>query len=224
VTRACALVAARDEGERIAATVTALRSLGGVERVIVVDDGSTDGTASRARAAGAVVLRHARSVGKGGALEAALTRLPRSDVWLLADGDLGDSAGALAPLLELVRRGDADVGVAAFPAPADGGFGLVKASARTAIRLLAGLDVTEPLSGQRALTAAAMEVVRPLAGGYALETAMTIDAARAGLRVLEVPLRLTHRPTFRDVHGFAHRGRQGLDILAAVAARALGPR
>ena len=45
-----------------------------------------------------------------------------------------------------------------------------------------------PLSGQRALTAACLAAVRPLAGGFGMETAMTIDAVRAGFRVVEIPV------------------------------------
>jgi hypothetical protein len=55
-----------------------------------------------------------------------------------------------------------------------------------------------------------------------METAMTIDAVRGGFRVVEVPIDdLSHRPTGRGVRGFIHRGRQGWDILRAVAIRAV---
>jgi hypothetical protein len=47
---------------------------------------------------------------------------------------------------------------------------------------------------------------------------------RAGFRVVEIPVDLSHRPTRRDLAGFAHRGRQGLDILLAVVVRAIGLR
>jgi hypothetical protein len=51
---------------------------------------------------------------------------------------------------------------------------------------------------------------------------MTIDAVRAQLRVVEIPIEgLSHRPTGRGVRGFAHRARQGADILLAVAGRAV---
>jgi hypothetical protein len=51
---------------------------------------------------------------------------------------------------------------------------------------------------------------------------MTIDAVRAGLRVLEVPIDgLEHRPTYRNLRGFLHRGRQGWDIAKAVLPRML---
>jgi glycosyltransferase involved in cell wall biosynthesis len=219
-----ALVAARDEAPRVGATVSALRELDGVADVVVVDDGSQDDTASMALAAGAVVLRLDRPRGKGRALEGALRRLDPADVWLFSDGDLGETAGALAAVLEPVLLGDADLAVARFPPAEAGGFGLVKRAAARAIRILGGVEVREPLSGQRALTGTALDAVRPLANGFGVETAMTIDAGRAGLRIVEVPAELRHRPTRRDVRGFTHRGRQGWDILRAVAPRAAGIR
>ena len=219
MSRAVALVAARDEADRIEATVRALRSIDAIDEVVVVDDGSRDATAAVARRAGATVLRRARTRGKGGALDDALARLPAPSVWLLADGDLGDSAASLSPLVDAVETGRADLAIATFPPGQGGGFGLVKRFARIAIRALGGPRVAEPLSGQRALTADALEAVRPLASGFGLETAMTIDAARAGLRIVEVPLPVSHRRTSRDLRGFMHRGRQGLEISRAVAAR-----
>lgn len=224
--RVVALVAARDECDRIGETVTALLALEPVAEVVVVDDGSRDETAPRSLAAGATVLRLDRARGKGRALEGALARLRdhAADVWLLADGDLAETAASLDAVLAPVLAGEADLAIATFPPGRAGGFGLVKRAARHAIRLGSGLDVREPLSGQRALTAEALEAVRPLARGFGVETAMTIDAVRAGLRVLEVPAELGHRPTFRDVRGFAHRGRQGWDILRAALPRMLGLR
>lgn len=224
--RVVALVAARDEADRIGETVIALRALKPVTEVVVVDDGSRDETAPRSLAAGATVLRMDRARGKGRALEGALTRLRdrAADVWLLADGDLAATAASLDAVLAPVLAGEADLAIATFPPGQAGGFGLVKRAARHAIRLGSGLDVREPLSGQRALTAEALDAVRPLARGFGVETAMTIDAVRAGLRVLEVPAELGHRPTFRDVRGFAHRGRQGWDILRAALPRMLGLR
>lgn len=218
--RVVALVPAHDESDRIAATVRALTGLPAITEVVVVDDGSSDGTASAALAAGATVLRVGRRLGKGGAMEGALRRMPPADVWLFADGDLAGNAGALAPVLEAVLAGRADLAVAAFGPQSGGGLGVVKRCAAGAIRALSGFRATQPLSGQRALTAGALRACRPLARGFGVETAMTIDAARAGLRIEEVAApRLSHRVTHRDLRGFVHRGRQGLDILRAVAAR-----
>jgi hypothetical protein len=218
-----ALVAARDEEERIADTVEALRSL--CDAVLVVDDGSGDRTAARASEAGARVFVVPESIGKGGALEGALARIDPADEYLLADGDLGTSAKEAAPLLEEVRAGRADLAIGILPRDSrHGGFRIVKRAAAGAIEAVCGFRAEEPLSGQRALSRTAMGVVRPLSGGFGIEVGMTIDAIQAGLRVVEIPVALEHAPTGRDPAAFVHRARQGLAVLGAAIPRSLGVR
>jgi Glycosyl transferase family 2 len=217
--RAVALVPARDEEATVAQTVEALRGLP-LDDVVVVDDGSSDATSALALTAGATVLRIRGHAGKGGALEGALDRLPPADVWLFADADLGSSAGGLGSLLGVVMSGRADMAIAMLPPQPGGGMGTVKLASAAAIRLLSHYRPEEPLSGQRAVTASCLAAVRPLAAGFGVETAMTIDAVRAGFRVVEIPVPgLTHRVTGRTIRGFAHRGRQGLHIARAAAVR-----
>jgi glycosyltransferase involved in cell wall biosynthesis len=218
--RVAALVPARDEADRVGATVRALAAVPGVTRIVVADDASTDGTAREARAAGARVIRVERRRGKGGVLEGALRRIDAADVWLFADADLGESARHLDRVLRCVLAGDADLAVAILPAGAGDGLGTIRRLAAAGIRRSAGFVARAPLSGQRAITSAALASCRPLAAGYGVEAAMTIDAVRAGARVVEVPVGLSHRRTGRGPRGFAHRGRQGIDIAAALAARA----
>jgi len=202
---AAVLVAARDEEERIAETVTALRRAFPDAEVIVADDGSRDATAHRAEAAGAVVLRLRRR-GKGQALSAA-ERAAAPGALLLVDADL---RGDVSPLL-----GKGGLRVAAFAERQGGGLGIAKRAAAALIRLRSGFDAREPLSGQRALSAEARAAVFPLAPGFGAETRMTIDAVLAGVPVEEVELPLEHRATARDARGFAHRARQLLDALLA---------
>jgi UDP-GlcNAc:undecaprenyl-phosphate/decaprenyl-phosphate GlcNAc-1-phosphate transferase len=114
--------------------------------------------------------------------------------------------------------------VAVFAEREGGGFGIAKAAARRLIRALAGLELREPLSGQRALSAEARRAMFPLAAGFGCEVRGTVDAARAGLRVEEVELPLRHRATGRDAAGFAHRGRQLLDLLLACGPLAVNHR
>jgi hypothetical protein len=208
------LVAARDEGERIGRTVAALRRAFPDGEVIVADDGSRDGTAEAAEEAGAIVLRLPR-LGKGQALSAA-ERAAAPGRLLLCDADLEGDLGSL--------DGAADVTVAAFAERQGGGFGIAKRTARALIRLRAGLDVREPLSGQRSLSARARDACFPLAAGFGCEMRMTIDAARRGLRVEEVELPLRHRATGRTPGGFVHRGRQLLDALLAAGPLAVNYR
>jgi hypothetical protein len=200
------LVAARDEERVIGRTVATLRREFPGAEVIVADDGSRDRTADLAEEAGAVVLRLPRR-GKGQALSAA-ERAAAPGGLLLCDADL---SGQLAPLLDR----DADLRVAAFTERVGGGFGIAKRLARSLTRLLGGLETREPLSGQRALSPAARMHCFPVAAGFGCEVRMTIDAARAGLRVREVELPLRHRATGRDLRGFVHRARQLRDTLYA---------
>jgi hypothetical protein len=124
-------------------------------------------------------------------------------------------------LVEVIE-GRADMAIAVFPPQEGGGFGTVKRGAARAIRVLSRFEASEPLSGQRAITAACMAACRPLARGFGVETALTVDAVRRGFRVVEIPVQgLRHRPTGRSLQGFAHRGRQGVDIARAVARRAV---
>src|SRR4029453_10110534 len=192
-----ALVAARNEADRISATVSALRSIPMIAEVVVIDDASTDGTASAALAAGAGVLLGRRRAGKGRAVDAALRRLPPAGVWLLADADLGQAAARLGPVLSEGLGGPAALAIAAFPpGPARGlGFGVGKRWAGRAIRLLSGFQAVEPLSGQRAITHEAIEACRPMSAGVGLETGITIAAGRGGFRVVEAPADLDHRAT-----------------------------
>ena len=221
MTRVLAIVAAKDEADRVADTVAGLRSLPSVHEVMVVVDGSRDGTAEVAAGAGARVLTRAGGVGKGGALEAAVGLVPPAEVYLFADGDLGASAGLLGPVLRPVLDGDADLAVAILPPPPRGGFGLVKRAARGLIRAISGFDAVEPLSGQRAIRRDALEACRPLAAGFGVEAGMTADAGRLGFRVVEVPAALEHRFAGRDLAGFVHRARQGRDIVRAAVPRLL---
>jgi hypothetical protein len=200
------LVPARDEAERIAGTVAALRRAFPGAEVVVADDGSRDATADVAEQAGAIVLR-LPARGKGQALSAAERAAPPGAL-LLCDADL---EGDLGPLLEP----GADLAIAVFAERQGGGFGLAKGLARRLVRARSGFVPREPLSGQRALSARARAACFPLAPGFGCEVRLTIDAVRAGLRVAEVELPLRHRATGRDPAGFAHRGRQLLDALLA---------
>jgi hypothetical protein len=220
--RVVAVVAARNEAGRVGATVAAIRRIEPVEEVVVVDGASADGTAEEARAAGARVLIGPRRGGKGGSLDGALARIRPADVYLLLDADLGETALEGRAVLDEVLAGRADLAIGALPRqPGHGGFRLVKRAARGLIGAVSGFRPSEPLSGQRALTAEALAAVRPLAPGFGVEAAMTVDAVRAGLRVVEVPVAMRHAVTGRDVAGFVHRARQGRDLLRALLPRAV---
>jgi len=226
------VIPARNEAERIRATVAGAAGLPGVDLVIVVDDGSADDTAVLAGQAGATVLRHNRSRGKAAAMETgadAAAMLEATDTpprarharhLLFLDADLGDTAAAAGPLTEPVRAGEADMTIAVFTERVrQGGHGLVVGLSGAGIERATGWRPAQPLNGQRCLTRAAFEVARPLAAGFGVETALTIDLLRAGMRVTEVEVPLAHRATGNDWAAQVHRARQFADVARALAAR-----
>jgi Glycosyl transferase family 2 len=223
------VIPAKDEAQRIRATVTAAAELPGAGLVVVVDDGSVDGTAAVARDAGAVVTRHTRNRGKAAAMEtgAEAVRLldqqedrktPRHLLFL--DADLADSAAFAAPLTQPVISGEADMTIAAFSSTVKlGGHGVVVGLSSAGIRRAIGWSPAQPLNGQRCLTRAAFEAARPLAAGFGVETALTIDLARQGMRITEVEVPLAHRATGTDLRSQLHRARQLADVARALATR-----
>ena len=222
-TRLAVVIAAYNEGDRIADTVTALTAAFPGAKIFVADDGSRDDTAARALQAGAEVVSSGKLVGKGGAatLGARAALLTEPELVLLCDGDLAGSAAALGALLEAVERGEGDVAVARFARKVGGGFGFAVGFARWAINNLVGLEFAAPISGQRAIRADALAQVLPFAPRFGMEIGMTVDATRAGFSAVEVEVDLEHRATGRSWRGFAHRFRQLLDFVAVWLSRRL---
>ena len=214
------VVTAYNEAERLGETLSALREAFPAGRLIVADDASTDGTAEVAEAAGAEVVSAPRRLGKGGVATLAAERA-RGGTLVLCDGDLGSSARQLHALVEAVERGDGDLAVAVFARRVGGGFGIAVGFAHRAIRSLTGLDLRAPISGQRALAPPVLDAVLPFAPRFGMEVGMTVDAHRAGFRVVEVELDLEHRATGRTAAGFRHRARQLRDFAGVYASRRL---
>ncbi|MCA1782595.1 MAG: glycosyltransferase family 2 protein [Dermatophilaceae bacterium] len=225
-----AVIPAKDEAERIAATIASIQGVAGVDLVIVVDDGSTDDTAGIATTAGAIVVRHPKNRGKSAAMVSGARRVAQEDLGdrldvgrplLFVDADLEDSAAKLAPLVPPVILGQADLAIANLPrqhAPG-GGRGRVVRLAQRGIRTITGYQALQPLSGQRCITRAAFDAATPLARGWGVEVGMTVDVLRAGFTVSEIPCDVHHRVTGSDWRGKAHRAAQLRDVALALAIR-----
>jgi hypothetical protein len=210
-------IPAFDEAPTVRAVVAAARAYG---PVLVVDDGSRDGTGEQARAAGAEVVRHPRRRGKASALATAFTaargRGVAQVVTLDADGQ--HDAADIPALLEAAARRPRAIVVGSRLA--DGDQHLPRDRA-LAIRLaafwvdwIAGHAIADTQSGFRVYPVALFDQV-PLRGGrFVFETEVLIEAVRRGFEVCEVPVRVV--PCAARASRF-HPLADGLAIAAALA-------
>jgi glycosyltransferase involved in cell wall biosynthesis len=229
-----AIIPAKDEADRIAATIFSVSRIDGVDAVIVVDDGSADATARLAAEAGAVVVGHSRNRGKAAAMATGARAAADLDLrdpaasgrardLLFIDADLQESAANTAVLVEPVASGRTDMTIAVLPPQETpgGGHGFVVRLARNGIQRLGGRSFSQPLSGMRCVSREAFEAALPLARGWGVEVGLTIDVLGAGLRVIEVPCDLHHRVSGSDWKSQVHRARQYRDVWLALAGRRL---
>jgi glycosyltransferase involved in cell wall biosynthesis len=161
--------------------------------VLVVDDGSTDGTAGRAAAAGARVVRHAGNRGKGAALRTGLRDLAdRGLAWAVAlDGDGQHDPREVPRFQGRAARGDVDL-VIGNRMNSCGAMPWVRRwtnrwmSARLA--RLSGLACSDSQCGFRLVRLGAWQQIAWGAERFEVESEMLVSFAREGFRVAEVPV------------------------------------
>jgi glycosyltransferase involved in cell wall biosynthesis len=192
--RIVALIPALNAEKTLAAVVIAARAQ--VEPVVVIDDGSKDDTGDVARAAGAVVLRHAANRGKGGALKTgfawALENGYDGVVTLDADGqhlaseigrflDAADSEGAA----DLIIGGRSHLFEQMLPrrrvANRFSAWSISKAS---------GVPISDSQSGFRFYSARLIRDIELRTDGFDLESEVIVRAGRAGYRIVTIPIEL----------------------------------
>lgn len=220
--RIAAVIPALNEAAAIARVVDGLRGQRAVllDAIVVVDNGSTDGTGDVARSAGAVVVREERR-GYGSACYAGVLAAGGADVVVLMDGDAADDPQDLHGVVGPVLRDEADlvVGSRALGSAEPGAmtpqqvFG--NRLAAWLIGRLYGLAVSDlgPLRAIRRDALLALDM-REMSYGWSVE--MVVKAARAGYRYREVPVRYRRRAGGASKVGGTLRGsvRAGCCIVA----------
>ena len=198
-------VPAWNEEANIPAVLSELRSVLPEADVLVIDDGSTDGTADVARASGATVVSFGENRGLRAGIAAGYREASERGYAFCGrvDADGQHPASELARLLELVRADACDVAVGSRFAEGQGyederyvpsasrrfGIGLLQ----KAMHLRLGRPFLDPTSGMAAVNAKAMRVMaEPYASG-APEVEALLRLKAEGLRVEEVPVHMRER-------------------------------
>ena len=211
------VIPAHNEEAYLATTLDALTGVCNVSSVIVVDDGSTDGTADIAEKHHVKLVRLHHNQGKSAALMAGV-RESKSDFILMLDADLGASACEVTKLIDAYPKGEDACVVALFPVipGRGGGLGLAVRVARMASNIMGGWRMMAPLSGQRLLRRDTLENIFPLPYGFGLETAMNVRLGKAKVHLIEVQTQMDHRVTQNDFRGRLHRLRQLIHLVMAI--------
>lgn len=188
---AVAIVPAFNEARSIADVVTGLHGI--VSHVLIVDDGSTDQTAARARAAGAEVLSRGTNTGKGSAVRAGLAHVmtgPFTHV-LLLDGDMQHRPSEAARLLDAAERTGADLVLGERQFSREGMPAARYHANRIGSRALSwfvGAPVQDSQCGFRVCRLDALRNLPLRARGYEIETEMLVKLRRRGARLASVPI------------------------------------
>ena len=189
--KVCCVIPAYQESRAINRVVTLAKKY--CNRVVVVDDGSTDNTGEIATKSGATVLTHQHNQGKGAALrtgfEYALKN--RFEIIITLDGDLQHNPNSIPRFLKKISEGyDIVIGSRYSTQSEEMPFVRKLSNLITthALRIFFKIPVTDSQSGYRAFQREVLVRIPVRDDGFAAETEILIDAQRAGFKIGEVPI------------------------------------
>lgn len=189
------------------------------DKVIVVDDGSSDRTADIARKAGAEVIVHEINKGKGGALKTGFEAAVKmgADVIVTMDADAQHNPADIPKITTPIIKDEADiVNGSRYLNCKDKNTPAYRRVGQTvldrATNINSGLKITDSQSGFRAFAASTVDIFRFNTNGMAIESEMLADAGKAGLRIKEVEITVRY-----DVNGSTKKPIQhGLEVLITI--------
>ncbi|KPU44882.1 undecaprenyl-phosphate 4-deoxy-4-formamido-L-arabinose transferase [Oxobacter pfennigii] len=211
----CAIIPLYNEEKYLYATITALGKIDLIDKIVVIDDGSTDNTWDIISSMeGIIKLKNGRNMGKSASLYNGVKSID-ADIYAFLDGDLGESASKVEEMIQQVIKENLDMSIANIPETAgSGGMGLLRKFSRFSVKFFTGIDFPCPLSGQRVIRKSVLTNERvKFHSGFGIETGMLIDAIRCGYKIGYIHINFRHRITKGDIKGYIHRSIQFKDVL-----------
>ena len=210
----------RSYNEEIAIGSLVLRVSQYADKVVVLDDGSTDRTVDIARLAGAEVIQHDKNLGKGAALRDLFAYATQCDVDVLViiDGDGQHNPDDIPLLVSPVIRGEADFVngsrylIGKSDTPSYRRFGQLVLDNFTRVGSGRDLPVTDTQSGFRAFSMKTAHIFKFTSNTLGIESEMLMDAAKAQLRIKEVDVSVRYDVGRSSTHPITH----GLEVLVGV--------
>ncbi len=182
------IIPAFNEAAAIESVVVRLRSLAPWQEIVVVDDGSTDGTGEIARKAGARVIRHPYNKGNGASVKSGIREASGANI-LIMDGDGQHEAGDALRLVSFLGEYDLVVGARTANGQASAARQLGNGVLNWIAGYLTGRAIPDLTSGMRAARASCLrEFLHLLPNGFSTPTTTTLACIKAGYSVRFEPI------------------------------------
>lgn len=172
-----------------------------VDKVLVVDDGSTDMTAEIAARLGAIVVKHRENMGKGAALKTIFNSAKeiKADVLVTLDADGQHNPDEIPRIVKPIFNGEADIVIGSrlldkamsMEIPMYRRVGIKILNRLT--NLLSGRKITDTQSGYRGYSSRVLRELQVVEGGFGVDSQILIEAVRKGFKIMEVPVTCTYR-------------------------------
>ncbi|MCL0064217.1 glycosyltransferase family 2 protein [Dehalococcoidia bacterium] len=181
-----------------------------VDQVVVINDGSHDGTAEAARTAGALVINHGANRGYGEAIKSCFeaAKANAADVLVTLDGDAQHNPGEIPKLLAPILKGEADLIIGSRFLSSQGNMPKYR---RFGIRVITFLfnfgsktKVSDAQSGFRAYSRKMLNAISVAEGGMSISVETLIKARAGGFGIKEVPASCRYHPGSSSINPITH--------------------
>ena len=206
-------IPAYNEADTIAGVIKGAAPFG--DRVIVCDDGSTDGTGKVSRDAGAEVIEHKKNQGYGSSIASLFkyARLAGADVMVTIDGDGQHDPGQIPLLVSALEDHSVDVVIGSRFL----GDGRIPGYRKAGIKIITSvsnmgtnLKISDSQSGLRAYSKNAILAIHPTESGMSVSTEIILKSSNKGLSMAEVPVSVSYGAETSGHNPLSH----GVSVLA----------